>query len=100
MLASRDQPDLQLQPDNEAIAPPEPPDPRLPPLEFSSTSPLSHNSVMLADSVSSQIARGIDNGNRAKWNDDQTRIFIHILLIEAVKCTLEIVNIHENITVF
>ena len=55
---------------------------------------------MLADSVSSQIARGIDNGNRAKWNDDQTRIFIHILLVEAGKCTLEIVNMREYITVF
>ena len=42
------------------------------------------------DITSSQSNRGKENSNKAKWNDDQTRIFIEILLFEAGTCILDI----------
>ena len=37
---------------------------------------------------STQGTRGEDNANKAKWTDDQTRIFIKVLVGEAGKCNL------------
>ena len=42
------------------------------------------------NTTSDKSARGKENANKAKWTDNQIRIFIQVLTAEAGKCALHL----------